>query len=374
MALTAARAHHVGSLIRPDRLLEARARHQKGDIDAAALRTVEDACIAEVVRLQEEEGFHVVSDGEFRRMSWSHDFLYGFDNVVPAEGRLNVFFRDADGRDTGIKPAGIGIKGKLGRSRPIQLDDFSFLKSVARVTAKVCIPSPTMLHFRNGRRDIDPAAYPTIEEFFDDAARCFAEEIDDLVAHGLRFLQIDDPNFGLLCDPRYHDALREIGEDPEALIDRYVALINAALANVPPEVHVSIHLCRGNGTALGAASGGYEPVAEALLGGLNVDSFFLEYDDDRSGDFAPLRFVAAGKQVVLGLVTTKRVTLEDRDTLRRRIDAAAAYVPLDRLSLSPQCGFASGVRLGSRRALDIEHQRAKLRLVVETAHAVWGSA
>lgn len=374
MIRTAVRAHHVGSLIRPDRLLEARARRQTGELDAAAMKAIEDACIEEVVRMQEQEGLEVVTDGEFRRMSWSHDFLYGFDNVEPAEGRLNVFFRDADGRDTGVKPAGIGVKGKLGRSRPIQLADFCFLRSIARATPKVCIPSPTMLHFRNGRKDIDSAAYPTTEAFFVDVAQCFAAEIDDLVAHGLRFLQIDDPNFGLLCDPRYHEALREIGEDASTLIDRYVALINAVLANVPPEVHTSIHLCRGNGTALGAASGGYEPVAEALLGGLNVDSFFLEYDDERSGDFTPLRFLAAGKQVVLGLVTTKHAVLEDKDALRRRIDAAARYVPLDRLSLSPQCGFASGVRLGSKRALDIEHQRAKLRLVVETAHVVWGSA
>jgi 5-methyltetrahydropteroyltriglutamate--homocysteine methyltransferase len=366
------RAHHVGSLIRPDQLLEARARHERGELDQPGLRAVEDDCIMEVVRLQEQEGLKIVTDGEFRRLSWSHDFLYGFDNVVPAPGRLDVFFRDAEGRDTGIKPAGIGVKGKLSRSRPVQLADFEFLDSVAGGMPKVCIPSPTMLHFRNGRKDIDPHAYPVMKDFFTDVARAYADEIADLVAAGLKYLQIDDPNFGLLCDEKYHVALRNIGENPDELLRVYVDLINASLSGVPRDVHVSIHLCRGNGTALGAASGGYEPVAEALFGGLKVNSFFLEYDDARSGDFTPLRYLPGTKQVVLGLVTTKSPLLETRDGLKRRIDEAAKVVPLDQLSLSPQCGFASGVRLGSKRPLTIDDQKAKLRQIVETADEVWG--
>src|SRR5262249_32076376 len=263
---------------------------------------------------------------------------------------------------------------KLGRPCGIQTGTFDFLHSVTTKTAKVCVPSPSMLHFRGGRAAIDRNAYPDMAQFWDDLVRVYSEELADLVARGMTYLQLDDTNLAYLCDENFCDAVRAIGEDPQALPKIYCDVINRIIRALPEPVTVTIHLCRGNARAAGVAAGGvarggYDPVSEVLLGGLEVDGYFLEYDDERSGDFTPLRFVPPGKRVVLGLVTTKRRDLEARDALKRRIDAAAKVVPLQQLCLSPQCGFSSGV---GAKALSIDDERRKLALVVETAAEVWG--
>jgi 5-methyltetrahydropteroyltriglutamate--homocysteine methyltransferase len=367
------RADHVGSMIRPTHLVEARAAHADGKIDRAQLKKVEDDCIREAIALQEAAGLRAVTDGEFRRSSWFRDFLLGFDNVKVAEGKLEIYFKNADGTLTTNKPNSMAVTGKITRSKPIQLDDFKFIKSVTKVTPKVCIPSPTLMHFRGGRENIDAKAYPAMKDFFADVAKAYQAEIADLIEAGLKYIQIDDTNLAYLCDENFRAAVKRIGEDPDKLPRLYVDLINDCLKGIPSDVTTAIHLCRGNASSGGIASGGYEPVAEALLGGLKVDGFFLEYDDARSGDFRPLRFLPKGRTVVLGLVTTKRPELEDKDLLKRRIDEAAKVVSLDQLALSPQCGFASGVGLTDRhRIVGIEQEKAKFARIVETAKEVWG--
>lgn len=365
------RADHVGSLIRPDRLLDARDRFQKGMINIASLRAVEDECIRACVKLQESAGLAAITDGEFRRKVWYADFLTGFDNVKAAGPMLAVKAGGAVSKLNGME-----IVGKLKRSRGIQTESFDFLKGCTSRVAKVCIPSPSMLHFRGGRGAIDRAAYPDLDQFWDDVARVYREEIADLVARGLSYLQLDDTNLAYLCDESFRDAVRAIGEDPNLLPHTYCRIINDVIRDVPDHVTVTVHLCRGNARASGVAAGsvargGYEAIGEALFGGLNVDGFFLEYDDERSGDFAPLRLVPKGKKVVLGLVTTKRRELEGKDGIKRRIDEAARMLPLEQLCLSPQCGFSSGV---GTKALSIADEEAKLSRVVETAREVWGAA
>jgi 5-methyltetrahydropteroyltriglutamate--homocysteine methyltransferase len=367
------RADHVGSMLRPERLLKARSDHRSGAIHAVSLRKVEDESIEEVVRLQEEAGLQSVTDGEFRRTSYSHDFLSKLDNVAPAEGKLEIFFRNPDGTRSTSRPTSMKISGKVARSKPIQLDDFRFLKSLTSRHAKVCIPSPTLLHFRGGREGIDKKAYPDLDVFFADVAAAYRHEIRDLVENGLTYLQIDDVNLAYLCDPDVREAVRNSGQNPEALLQTYVDLINRCVEGVPDDVIVCIHLCRGNGATGGVASGGYEPIADALFNGLEVDGFFLEYDDERSGDFAPLRFLPRGKTAVLGLASTKRPEVESKDVLKRRLDEATRVVALDRLALSPQCGFSSGARDDAKsRPLSIEDEKRKLSNLVETAYAVWG--
>ena len=374
MAKRPFRADHVGSMIRPTKLIVARARYSMGEIDSAALRAIEDECVLEVVRLQEDVGLEGITDGEMRRGSWSRDFLQGFKNVQASEGKLEVYFKNADGTVTNNKPNSMKVTGKLSRSGPIQAEDYKFLKSATKKTPKVCIPSPTLMHFRGGRGDVDHIAYPAMEAFFADLARVYSEEIDDLVKNGLKYLQLDDPNLAYLCDERFRDAVKAIGEDVDRLPETYVNLINQSIKNVPDDVTVAMHLCRGNASTGGLATGGYEPVAEALLSSLNVDGFFLEYDDERSGDFTPLRFLAKGKTVVLGLVTTKRPALESVEHVKRRISDAAKIVPLEQLVLSTQCGFSSGAGgdPSRRRALTIDDQKAKLERVVECARDIWG--
>jgi len=368
------RADHVGSLIRPDRLLEARAKRDAGGIDAAALALVEDDCIREVVRLQQDAGLEAVTDGEFRRRVWYADFLSGFDNVTDAGRMLEVSITEPDGSVTTSMLNGMRVDGKLNRSHAIQTESYEFLKSATTKRPKVCIPSPSMMHFRGGRDGIDREAYPRMEAFWDDLARVYREEIEDLVSRGLTYLQLDDTNLAYLCDENFRAAVARIGEDPGALPAIYCDVINRALEAVPDDVTVCIHLCRGNarqsGVAAGSkARGGYEPVAETLFASLDVDGYFLEYDDERSGDFSPLRFLPKGKKVVLGLVTTKRPELESKDVLKRRIDEASGFVSGDQICLSPQCGFSSGV---GRKGLTIDDERAKLELVVETATEIWG--
>ncbi len=361
-------ADHVGSLIRPERLLQARERWRKGEVTKESLKPLEDECIREAVKLQEDAGMPVVTDGEFRRTTWHMDFLNSFDNVKETPGLLEVYFKNADGTKSDFKPNAIAVSGKLTRSKPIQAADYEFLKSVTKVMPKVCVPSPSLMHFRGGREVIDKKAYPTMAEFYADVAKAYNQEFQDLVGRGLKYLQIDDTNLAYLCDDDFREAVKKIGEDPDKLPQTYVDLINESIKGLPSDVTVAIHLCRGNQTVGGAAQGGYERVAEVLLGGLKVDGFFLEYDNERSGGFEPLRYLPKGKRLVLGLVTTKNPRLETKDELKRRIDLATKVVPLDQLALSPQCGFSSGA---GRRPLTIDDEKKKLSRIVETAAEVW---
>jgi 5-methyltetrahydropteroyltriglutamate--homocysteine methyltransferase len=365
------RADQVGSYLRPTALIDARQRAAKGEITQQELRAIEDRCIREVVAMQEGIGLHCVTDGEFRRGSWNKDFLAGFDNVVERPGNLKVFHRNPDGTPV-AQVSGWAVTGKIKRSHQIQVEDFKFLKSVTQATPKTCMPSPTLLHFRGGRQAIDQTAYPDIDQFFADAATAYRQEIDDLYAAGGRYIQLDDTNFAYLCDPRFRDAAKAMGEDPSKLVNTYIALVNNAIRNRPKNLLVSIHLCRGNLSTAGAAAGGYDVIGPMLFPGLDVDAFFLEYDDERAGGFEALKDVPKGKFVVLGLITTKRPDLESKADLKRRIDAAAKILPLDRLCLSPQCGFASAISTQGRTQID--HEKAKLGLLVETATEVWGEA
>ena len=363
------KADVVGSLLRPQSLKDARAKRQKGEISADALRAAEDAAISDVIKLQESAGLQSITDGEFRRSSWFRYFLLGFDNVKVAEGKLELFFKNSDGTLTTNKPNSMAVTGKIARSHQIQVEDFKFIKANTKVMAKVCIPSPTLMHFRGGRENIDQKAYPQMKDFFADVAKAYQTEINDMVANGLKYIQIDDTNLAYLCDEKMREAARARGDDPNELPHRYAAFINKVVAQKPAGMTLAMHLCRGNFKSTHAAAGNYEPVAEALLSEMNIDAYFLEYDDDRSGDFRPLRFLAKDKLVVLGLVTTKFGTMESKDALKRRIDEAAKYVPKENLRLSPQCGFAS-THHGNKLTQD--DQRAKLRLCVEVADEVWG--
>jgi 5-methyltetrahydropteroyltriglutamate--homocysteine methyltransferase len=365
------RADHVGSLLRPQDLLDARARSAAGEIDAAELRGVEDAAIADVVRLQRDVGLHTATDGEFRRATWHMDFIYAITGITKVEGEGRpVHFHNPAG-DIDWVPAGLHVDGPLSIDEPIFGRDFAYLQSQVTEgqTAKLTIPSPSMVHYRGGAAAIDPAVYPDEDAFWDGLSAAYQQQVQGIAAQGCTYLQLDDTSLAYLNDPAQRAQLAEQGRDAEHQHERYIRQINAALAGRPAGLTVTTHLCRGNFRSSWAAEGGYDFVAEALFGGLEVDGFFLEYDDARSGGFEPLRFVPAGKRVVLGLVTSKRPELEDKDQLKRRIDEAARYVPLDQLALSPQCGFSSTVE---GNALTREDQVAKLRLVVETAQEVWG--
>jgi 5-methyltetrahydropteroyltriglutamate--homocysteine methyltransferase len=361
------RADHVGSFLRPPELLEAREKRRRGEITAAELRTVEDAAIRDVVRFQEEVGLGDATDGEFRRTYFHIDFLEQLEGVQ-TRGGLTAHFHSAKG-DIDFAPPVLHVTAKVRHAKPIQLADFQFLKSVAKGTPKVTIPSPTMLHFRGGRGAISREAYPDMEEFFADVAAAYRAEIRALGEAGCTYLQLDDTNLAYLCDPKLREGARARGDDPDELPRRYARLINAAIEGRPKDMRICTHLCRGNFKSAWVAEGGYEPVAEVLFNELKVDGYFLEYDDPRSGDFRPLRFVPRDKTVVLGLVTTKLGELESKDLLRRRIDEAAKYAPLEQLCLSPQCGFSSTVH-GNEIAR--ESQARKMRLVVEMAREVWG--
>jgi 5-methyltetrahydropteroyltriglutamate--homocysteine methyltransferase len=361
------RADHVGSFLRPPELLAARGRFAAGEIEKSALRAAEDRAIRTIVKLQEDAGMLGVTDGEYRRTFFHIDFLEQLVGVV-TKGAVTMKFHNQKG-DVDFAPPVMQVIGKVRHGWPIQRADFEFLASVTRRTPKVSIPSPTMLHFRGGRGAISVEAYPTLEPFFDDVAAAYRAEIRSLGAAGCRYLQLDDTNLAYLCDQKMRQSVRARGDDPDELPRRYARLINAAIADRPPGMTICTHLCRGNFKSAWVAEGGYEPVAEVLFNELAVDGYFLEYDDDRSGGFAPLRFVPKGKRVVLGLVSSKRGALEKKDELRRRIDEAARFIPIEQLALSPQCGFSSTVH-GNDVSFDA--QAAKLALVVETARAVWG--
>lgn len=361
------RADHVGSFLRPRYLLEAREQAAKGGITPAQLREVEDRAIREVVKFQEDLGLQGITDGEFRRTYFHIDFLERLEGVEVRQGQMGKF-RGARG-SVDFAPPVMHVTSKLRHARPIQLEDFRFLRSVTKRTPKVTIPSPTMLHFRGGRDAISRQAYPELEAFYADVAACYRAELKSLAEAGCTYVQLDDTNLAYLCDPRMREGARGRGDDPDWLPHRYASLINAAIAGRPRDMTVCIHLCRGNFQSAWAAEGGYEPVAEALFRELAVDGYFLEYDDARSGDFSPLRFVPPGKVVVLGLVTTKVPELEAKDLLKRRVEEASKYVPLEQLCLSPQCGFSSTVH---GNLVGEGDQAKKLRLVVETAREVWG--
>jgi 5-methyltetrahydropteroyltriglutamate--homocysteine methyltransferase len=359
---------HVGSFLRPQYLLEARAQKAQGLITPAQLRAVEDKAIADIVKLQQDVGMKSITDGEFRRTYFHIDFLEQLGGV---KTDIPVTIRKPDGTEE-LAPPVMRVIGKVRHERDIQRADFEYLKSQVApgCTPKVTIPSPTMLHFRGGRAGISREHYPELEpEFYDDVARAYGDELRSLAAAGCTYVQMDDTNLAYLCDEKMREAARRRGDDPNELPHRYAQFINKVVAQKPPGMLLAMHLCRGNFKSTHAAAGNYEPVAEALLREMDLDAYFLEYDDDRSGDFKPLRYLPKGKTVVLGLVTTKFGEMEDKDDLKRRIDAAARYAPLEQLALSPQCGFSSTVH-GNNIAM--EAQRAKLRLVVETAREVWG--
>jgi 5-methyltetrahydropteroyltriglutamate--homocysteine methyltransferase len=357
------RADHVGSFLRPKPLLEARERAAAGGLGKAELRAIEDRHIRDVVAMQESAGLRAVTDGEFRRTFWHLDFIEKIGGVKLAEGSARFQFQG-----TGFRPKAPITDAKLTHPGTIMGEDFAYLKSVAKVTPKVCIPSPTIVHFRNGRAGVSAAAYPDIGQYFSDLAAVYNAEMQGLAKLGCRYLQIDETNFAYLCDEKQRAATRAAGEDPAKLPAIYAKLISDSVRGRPADMATTMHICRGNFKGTWMAEGGYEPVAEAIFS-TEVDGFFLEYDDARSGGFEPLRFVPKGKMVVLGLVTTKKGALERKDDLKRRIDEAAKYVPLDQICLSPQCGFSSTV---DGNALSVAEQIAKLRLIVETASEVWG--
>jgi 5-methyltetrahydropteroyltriglutamate--homocysteine methyltransferase len=361
-------ADHVGSLLRPEALHQARARAAKGEIDAAELRTVEDGAIRDAVALQEAAGLHGITDGEFRRAFWHVDFLTGFDGIVATQGDYAVSFK-GDGGETAETHSMIVVDGKIRRSKPVMVDHFKFLRQVTSRTPKFCIPSPTYLHMRGGRRVISAEAYPDLEDFWADIVRAYREEIADLVAAGCTYLQLDDVSLSYLCDDGIREQIKRDGDDPKKLPLRYAEAINAIVAGQPKSLAVTVHTCRGNFQSMWMASGSYDAIAETVFGHTNIDGFFLEYDTERAGGFEPLRFVPKDKKIVLGLVSSKQPALESKDDLKRRIDAAAKYVPLENLCLSPQCGFAS-THHGNRITADI--QRRKLALIVEVANEVWG--
>lgn len=359
------RADHVGSLLRPSELLDARVRYQNGDIAAPELRAIEDEAIAAMVKMVESIGIQALTDGEFRREFFHLDFLQKLDGVS-VSGNIEA---SSDAAETvGFTPPTLSVTGKLRHAQHIQVDDFKFLQSQVSNTPKVSIPSPTMVHFRGGRGGIDTESYPNLEEFFADLAQCYRDEIAALYAAGARYLQLDDTNLAYLCDTKMRAGVIERGDDPDELPRTYAALINSVIDDRPADLTIAVHLCRGNFRSRWFAEGGYEPVAEVLFNELNVDAFFLEYDDERSGDFAPLRFVPENKVVVLGLISSKLPQLESVSDLARRIDEAAQYMPVENMCISPQCGFSS-----TSHGNEITHdeQWAKLQLVVDTAREVW---
>jgi 5-methyltetrahydropteroyltriglutamate--homocysteine methyltransferase len=363
------RADHVGSLLRPPQLLQAREDFAAGRIEADELRAAEDDAIRDAVRMQEDIGLQSATDGEFRRTSWHMDFIYQLDGIDPADEQIKVAFHNEEG-DVEFTTAALRVHDRVGLSQTIFGDAFEALKSmVTTATPKLTIPSPSMVHYRGGRAAIDDSAYSEMDEFWRDLVAAYREEVRRLGELGCTYLQFDDTSLAYLNDPKQREYIAEIGGDREHQHEEYIRHINEALADRPEGMRVTTHMCRGNFRSSWAAEGGYDFVAEALFNELQVDGFFLEYDDERSGTFEPLRFVPPGKLVVLGLVTTKRGELEDKDLLKRRIDEASRYVPLEQLCLSPQCGFSSTVE---GNLVTHEQQVAKLRLIVETAHEVWG--
>jgi 5-methyltetrahydropteroyltriglutamate--homocysteine methyltransferase len=359
------RADHVGSLLRPAALKDARARHERGEIGADALRAVEDREIAAVIARQEAVGLKSATDGEFRRASWQTDFLVALDGVEAYQGERKIRFKGPQPRSILLR-----LRHKLGafHGHPM-LDHFKFVAAHAKTTPKMTIPSPSTLHFRYGREAVPEAIYPAMEDFYRDLGATYRQVVRAFADAGCRYLQLDEVNLAYLCDPALRDEVQARGDDPDTLLTVYADMINAAMSDIPADMTITMHLCRGNFRSSFVASGGYDPIAETLFNRINVHGYFMEYDSARAGGFEPLRFVPKGKTVVLGLVTSKTGTLESRDEIKRRIEAAAKFVDLDQLCLSPQCGFAS-TEDGNTLAED--EQWAKLRMIVEVAEEVWG--
>lgn len=360
------RADHVGSLLRPQSLLELREQVGSGTKTAEELRAHEDECIRSAVELQESLGLESITDGEFRRETFHGDFLDSLENV-----EFRQLFAPGSTAPGGHEAPFVAVvTDKIKRPQGgVEIENFKFLHALTSRTARQTIPSPTMLHFRGGREAIDKQAYPDMDEFFADVARVYREEIADLAAAGCRYVQLDDTNLAYLCDEQMREQVRERGEDVDALQKLYAQLINDSISNRPDDMAVCVHLCRGNAKSRWFAEGGYDPIAEVLFNELNVDGFFLEYDDERSGGFEPLRFIPKQTKVVLGLISTKHGALEDKDLIKRRIDDAAKHLPLEQLCLSPQCGFAS---LSEGNRITEDDQKRKLELVVEISREVWG--
>ena len=364
-------ADHVGSLLRPARLLAARDRFEKGGLARERLTEIEDECIREVVGHQEGVGLESVSDGEFRRSVWWFEFVDAIEGIEITDPDPGLAFRgDDDSNAWSYAPKNVLTVGKLSRPGNIMERDYVKLAEATSRTAKITIPSPTRIHFHGGRAAVDRGAYPDMDGFWADIARIYQEEIAALEAAGCRYIQLDDPVLTYFLDDRTRGSLRRIGEDPDALLPKYVEVLNRCIAKRGPDTYVSMHLCRGNSRSKWIVEGAYDRLAEIVFPHIGVDALFLEYDDERSGGFEPLRFVPPGQRVVLGLVTTKSGALEDADELKRRIDEAAKYVPMEHLGLSPQCGFASVVE---GNIVTFEDEIAKLRLVVDTATDMWGS-
>jgi methionine synthase II (cobalamin-independent) len=359
------RADHVGSLLRPTPLKEARAKRERGEIDAAALKEIENCEIEKIIRKQEEIGLKAVTDGEFRRAFWNYDFLGCLPGVEAYLGQRKIQFQGVN-----PKPMMLRVVGPLGRfdTHPM-LEHFKFVREHTRVVPKMTVPSPSSLHFRYGRDAVPESIYPGMSEFYRDLGQTYRKAVRAFADAGCRYLQLDEVNFTYLCDPKLRAQVANRGEAPEQLPAIYASMINAAVSDIPPDMTITMHLCRGNFRSTFVASGGYEPVAEILFNSINVQGYFMEYDSERAGGFEPLRFVPKGKTIVLGLVTSKSGRLESKDELKRRIDEATKFVPLDQLCLSPQCGFAS---TEEGNILAEEEQWAKLARIVEVAHEVWG--
>ena len=365
MAKPPFRADHVGSLLRTATLKEARAKREQGEIDAAALRAVEDREIEKIIRKQEAIGLRLATDGEFRRSWWHFDFFRGLDGVESYQADTGIQFHGVQTKTDAIR-----ITGKIGFSGHPMIDHFKFLAAHARVTPKMTIPSPAVFHFRQGRQAVSREVYLDLDPFFDDVAEAWRQAVRAFYDAGCRYLQFDDTTWAMICSPKEREASRGRGDDPDTLPPRYARMINHAIKDRPADMTVTMHSCRGNFRSTWIAEGGYEPTAQIMLRDVAVDGYFLEYDSDRAGGFEPLRFLPKGdKKVVLGLVTSKSGTLENKDDLRRRIDEASKYVPLEQLALSPQCGFAS-TEEGNILAED--EQWAKLAMIVELADEVWG--
>ena len=363
------RADHVGSLLRPPALLDARAAHAAGTIDAAELRGIEDEAIRDAVRMQEAIGLQVATDGEFRRASWHMDFIYQLGGARKLDSDIEVEFHNPGGNVV-FTPSALRIAAPVTLEHTIFGPEFTFLRdAVTTAVPKLTIPSPSMVHYRGGRAAVDETVYPDMDVFWDDLTAAYREEVSRLGELGCTYLQLDDTSLAYLNDPALRDHVIEIGGDPDHQHEFYIRRLNQAIASRPDGMRITTHLCRGNFRSSWFASGGYEHVAEVLLNDLQVDGFFLEYDDERSGGFEPLRFLPPGKFVVLGLVTTKSGELERKDELKRRIEEASKFADIDQLCLSPQCGFSSTV---DGNDLSMEQQAAKLSLVVETAREVWG--
>ena len=361
------RADHVGSLLRPPELKQARDDFKNKKIPREKLKEVEDKAIRKAVALQEAAGLQSVTDGEFRRAFWHVDFLTGFDGIVATQGQYALKFHGEGGAESETRSMMV-VESRVRRTRPVMVDHFKFLKQATKKTAKLCIPAPTYLHMRDGRRVVNEKVYPDVEEFWSDITQAYRQEIADLAAAGLEYLQIDDVSFACLCDEGIRAQVKRDGEDPAKLPAQYARIISGLIAQRPESMGVTMHTCRGNHASMWMAEGGYDAVAEAVFQ-TAVDGFFLEYDTARAGGFAPLRFVPRNKKVVLGLVSTKTPVLEKKDALKKRVEEAAKYVPLENLCLSPQCGFASS-EVGNK--LTEDDQKRKLELVAETAREIWG--